>query len=545
MTDSWTDSSGDDPASRNVRKAVGVGSVVGILIAAAVLLFATGKVGPAKETFGYDPLGSDYGSDSFQTGQAFLSDWQSGNLKAAANITDDPSAALAALTQYQNGLKLSGLTVYPGEVNSVGYMTFSIAAQAGTPAAPWNYASGLAIYEGTNAQQDNWFVKWSPSILFSSLTAGEKLTLGAIPATADVVTDSSGAQLTASNSPSLANIISSIEKIAPVSSGSTPGQEVQIENAAGKVVANVSKISDPLNVASVKTTISLPVQQAAEHAVKRAPNSSMVVIQPSTGDILAIANNVGNGRDNALLGTEAPGSTFKTVTSTMLLNQGTISSVNEVVNCPVTLTVDGLTLHNSEGDGGEATYSSQFAQSCNNAFSNFWNQVTGTELINTAQQYFAFNTPWNIGLNDPTVYGKVPASSGSLLAEQMVGQGNVIANPLAMASVAATIATGTFKQPILLPGTTQVSATALPGNTDSQLQSMMRAVITSGTLASVYGGEAGVFGKTGTAEVQGQVPNSWTIAYKGDYAVCALAIAGNFGASTAGPETKSLLDSVG
>ena len=544
MADSWTGSPGNDPQSRGVRKAVAIGSLVGILIAGAVLLFATGKVGPAKPTYGFAPLGPDNGSSSFQTGQAFLQDWQSGNLKAAANITDDPAAALAALSQYQSGLKLSGLTIFPGQVNSVGYMTFSIQAQAGTPSSPWSYGSGLAVYEGTNAQNNRWFVKWSPTVLFSTLTAGEKFALGAIPATANTITDNAGNVLTAANSPSLATIITALEKSTPVSSGSTPGQEVQIQNAAGKVVANVTKISDPQNVAAVKTTISLSVQEAAEHAVKRDPNSSMVVIQPSTGNILAIANNDGNGLDTALLGKVAPGSTFKTITSTMLINNGVLSSINENVPCPPALQVGGLTLHNSEGESGDSTFENDFAQSCNNAFSSFYNKVSGTDLTNASTTYFGFNTPWNIGLNQPTVYGKVPPSDTSLLAEQLVGQGNVTANPLSMASVAATIANGSFKQPILVPGTTQISATPLSAGTDSQMKTLMRSVITSGTLAGVYNGEAGVYGKTGTAEVQGQLPNSWTVAYKDNFAVCALAIAGNFGASAAGPETKELLDAV-
>ncbi|HEV2639603.1 MAG TPA: penicillin-binding transpeptidase domain-containing protein [Actinocrinis sp.] len=544
MTDSWTGSPGDDPRSRGVRKAIGVGSLVGILIAGAVLLFASGKVGPAKQVDGFVPLGSDFGTSSFQTGQAFLQDWQSGNLKAAANITDDPSAALAALTQYQSGLKLSGLTVFPGQVNSVGYMTFSVQAQAGAPAAPWSYGSGLAIYQGTTAQDNHWFVKWSPTVLFSTLAAGQKFALGTIPATATTVTDSGGTPLTPANAPSLANVISALEKTAPVSSGSTPGQEVQITDASGKVVANVTKISDPLNVNAVKTTISLPVQAAAEHAVKEHANSSMVVIQPSTGNILAIANNDGNGLDTALLGGVAPGSTFKIITSAMLINNGTLSSIDENVPCPPTLVADGQTLHNSEGESGDSTFENDFAQSCNNAFSSFYNKTTGPDLASAATQYFGFNTAWNIGLNQPTVYGHVPTSSGALLAEQLVGQGNVTANPLAMASVAATIATGSFKQPILVPGTTQVSATPLSGSTDSQMKTLMRSVITTGTLGGVFGGEAGVYGKTGTAEVQGQLPNSWTVAYKDDFSVCALAIAGNFGASAAGPETKSLLDAI-
>lgn len=544
MSDSWNGSPGNDPQSRSVRKAVAVGSVVGIVIAAAVLLFATGGVGPGKPTYGYAPLSSDYGSSSFQTGQAFLQDWQSGNLKAAANITDDPSAALAALSQYQSGLKLSGLTIFPGQVNSVGYMTFSIQAQAGSPAAPWSYASGLAVYEGSNAQNNRWFVKWSPTVLFSALTAGDKFSLGAIPATATTVTDSSGTPLTAANAPSLTSIITALEKVAPVSSGSTPGQEVQIQNSAGKVVANVAKISDPLNVNAVKTTINLKVQQAAEHAVLRASNSSMVVIQPSTGYILAIANNTGNGLDTALLGKVAPGSTFKTVSSTTLINTGALHSLDETVICPTTLNVDGLVLHNSEGESGNGSFENDFAQSCNNAFSSFYNKVSGNDLVSNATQYYGFNTAWNIGLNSPTVYGHVPDSSGSLLAEQLVGQGDVTANPLAMASVTATIANGSFKQPILVPGTTQLQVTPLSGTTDSELKTLMRSVVTTGTLNGVFNGETGVYGKTGTAEVQGQVPNSWTVAYKDDYAVCALAIKGNFGAQTAAPETKSLLDAI-
>jgi len=553
VSDSWRPSGEQQRPqhSRNFRKAVGIGSAAGVVVAVVALLVGSGTVsipglgvGKVTPTVGFSPLGSDFGSDSLQTGQAFLNDWQSGNLQAAANITDNPAAALTALTAYKNGLKLSGLTINPGEVNSVGWMTFSVQAQAGTPASPWSYPSGLAIYQGSADGQTRWFVKWSPTLLFSTLTAGQSLSLGQIPATATIVTDSSGTPLNSSNAPSLANIISALEKDAPTSSG-TPGQEVQIVNAAGQVTAKVAQISQPINTNAVKTTISASVQQAAEQAVKRASQSSIVVIQPSTGDILAIANNTGNGLDNALLAEVAPGSTFKTITSTMLINQGNVSNLDQTVVCPPVLTVQGLPLHNSEGESGDSSFENDFAQSCNNAFSSFWNQVTGTELINTATTYYGFNTPWNIGLNEPTVYGTVPASSGSLLAEQLVGQGNVTTNPLGMASVTATIATGSFKQPILVPGTTQISATPLSGNTDSEMKTLMRSVITSGTLATVYNGEPGVYGKTGTAEVANQSStNSWTVVFKDDYAVCALAINGSYGATTAGPETKAVLDTI-
>ena len=82
-----------------------------------------------------------------------------------------------------------------------------------------------------------------------------------------------------------------------------------------------------------------------------------------------------------------------------------------------------------------------------------------------------------------------------------------------MASVAATVDTGTFKQPILTPRAKQVTATPLPAATDADLKEMMRAVVTSGTAAGLGFGPT-VYAKTGTADIQGQdQPNSWLIAF--------------------------------
>ena len=58
----------------------------------------------------------------------------------------------------------------------------------------------------------------------------------------------------------------------------------------------------------------------------------------------------------------------------------------------------------------------------------------------------------------------VPASaSGAELAQETWGEGQLTASPLAMASVAATVENGSFKQPILMTGTKQATASALPG----------------------------------------------------------------------------------
>ena len=82
-----------------------------------------------------------------------------------------------------------------------------------------------------------------------------------------------------------------------------------------------------------------------------------------------------------------------------------------------------------------------------------------------------------------------------------------------MASVAATVDTGTFKQPILTATAKQVTAKPLPAATDAGLKQMMRAVVTSGTGAGLGFGST-VYAKTGTADIQGQdQPNSWLVAF--------------------------------
>jgi cell division protein FtsI/penicillin-binding protein 2 len=272
--------------------------------------------------------------------------------------------------------------------------------------------------------------------------------------------------------------------------------------------------------------------------------SSMVVIQPSTGKILAIANNAGFN-DFALTAEVAPGSTMKVITSAALFNAGVLTP-NSPVACPKAYTVTGITYHNDKGESEPdgTPFITDFAQSCNNAFTSQWQHLTGA-LAGTAQKYFGLNQKWNIGITGLSAsYFNAPASaSGSELAQEAFGQGSLTASPIAMASVAATVDTGVFHQPILVAGTKQATATPLPATTDADLKEMMRAVVTSGTAAGMGLGPA-VYAKTGTADIQHQgKPNSWLIAFDPtrDIAVACLVLNSGYGASVAGPEVASFL----
>ena len=107
-----------------------------------------------------------------------------------------------------------------------------------------------------------------------------------------------------------------------------------------------------------------------------------------------------------------------------------------------------------------------------------------------------------------------------------------------MASVAATVDTGTFKQPILTAKAKQVTRNAAarrdrrgPQGDDARRRHQR------------HGGRArlrpDVYAKTGTADIQGQgQPNSWLVAFDPakDVAVACLVVNAGYGAQFAGPE---------
>lgn len=529
----------------------------GIAVAAAAGLTAAGVIklpGTTAHvpTVGFSPAANSGASSATQTGTAFLTAWQTGDLETAANITDSPNEALAALKWYKKNLGVLGMVLNPNAANKYGWMTFSITTQAGSPMGEWQYQSGLATYAKQVEGYTRWFVKWTPSILYTSLKSGYQLKIQKTPASVKGLVDRNNQPVDATAHPSLAGLVSVLISKAKVT-GATDGQKIIMVDAKGGQLATVATLTDPINNGTVATTLDMNVQSAAETAVKFKNNSAMVAIQPSTGHILAIANNTSQYYDNALLARVAPGSTFKIITSAALISKGLVS-LNSNVPCPTTLTIESVVLHNSEGEGGDYTYEEDFATSCNNAFSSFWDHsgMSQNLLSDTAKNYFGLNQQWDIGVGESAQYANVPTGlSGAGLAESLVGQADVVACPLAMCSVAATVANGSFKQPIVLPKQTQVTATPLPSNVQSELKTMMRAVISTGTAASVgFPNNGHFYAKTGTAEVgsgAGLYNNSWFVVFdeQHDIALCALAVDGGYGAAVAAPECLTVFKKLG
>ena len=547
------------PVKRRTIAVTATGGVLAVLVVVLVLVLTVFKSSNPPPAHGIIPTGNSPQQDGQQVASAFLTAWQEGDLAKAANYTDQSTAASAGLAAYAKDLNLKKFAAAPGAVaaatgstsakprESVTFaVSASVATGGGTTAVrgTWAYHSSLVAYQQPNSSV--WFVAWQPDVVAPNLTAATHLAAVQVPPTVSMVTDASGANLTRYGDAGLATIAGLLKAQAPTNEGANAGLDVAIETKSGTPVTNSeAPIIAPGNYPTLSTTIDPKAETAARSAVGAHKGSALVAIQPSTGKILAIANNA-QDNDFALTAAVAPGSTMKIITSTALLNSG-LATANTGVACPSALTVQGITYHNDQGESEPAgtPLAYDFAQSCNNAFSQWWPHLSG-KLASTAKDYFGLDQNWNIGIGNLTgSYFNAPASaSGSELAQEAFGEGQLVASPIAMASVAATVDTGTFKQPILTATAKQLTAQPLPAATDAALKQMMREVVTQGTGAGLGFGPT-VYAKTGTADIQGQEqPNSWLVAFDPtkDVAVACLVVNAGYGAQFAGPEVASFLN---
>ena len=336
----------------------------------------------------------------------------------------------------------------------------------------------------------------------------------------------------------------------------TPGTTVSAVDAKGG--SRELFTVDPSAGTALRTTLDPRLQRAAEQALATTkPASAVVAIRPSTGDLLAVANGEGSqGYATATLGQYAPGSTFKVVSSLALLRAGLTASTP--VDCPATTVVTGKRFKNYSdypADGlGRITLGTAVANSCNTAFIGQRDTVSQGDLAGAAAS-LGLGVDHDLGF--PAYFGSVPrtdAEAGSATghAASMIGQGKVVASPMAMAAVASSVARGSTVVPRLLPalktddGTSDDTAsTPLKASEAAQLRSLMRGVVTRGSgafLASLPG--APVLAKTGTAEFGDQQPlqtHTWMIAVHGDLAVAVFVDVGESGSQTAGPILEQFL----
>jgi cell division protein FtsI/penicillin-binding protein 2 len=315
-----------------------------------------------------------------------------------------------------------------------------------------------------------------------------------------------------------------------------------LDGEAGWRVVSVNKNSADIDVLnevpakpapSISLTLDRGIQDAAQHAVDGQWRKAMlVVIKPSTGDILGVAQNAAADVDGpaATTGLYPPGSTFKIVTAGAAI-QRNMATPNTLLGCPGQIDIGDRTIPNyNKFDLGTVPMSKAFANSCNTTFAELASRMPPSALTDAASQY-GIGADFTIeGLT--TVTGTVPATVN--LAERTedgFGQGKVLVTPFGMALAAATVAAGTTPTPHLIVGSqtteTGENPPADPAILDG-LRSMMRLVVTNGTAREIDS-SGQVYGKTGEAEFEGG-SHAWFAGYRGDLAFAALIVGG--GSST-------------
>jgi cell division protein FtsI/penicillin-binding protein 2 len=309
----------------------------------------------------------------------------------------------------------------------------------------------------------------------------------------------------------------------------TSTRRIVIRGADGVPTATLMRRTGKKGQA-LRTTLDRDVQQAAETALgPRREKAAVVAMQPSTGDVLAVANRPTDQTfDRAIDGRYPPGSTFKVISTAALLRDGL--KTTDIVECPRTITIAGKQFRNFEGEaGGAVPFSVDFAQSCNTAFVSLAKRLPADALSRTARDF---------GLGR-TRASQVPAGTDAVeRAAAMIGQARIVASPLAMAGVAATVADGRWHVPRLLAGDPHSAGPSLPAAELTTLRTLMRNVVTSGTGTALAVVPGEVAGKTGTAEFGGGDPpptHAWFIAFRGDLAVAVLVEKGRSGGTVAAP----------
>jgi cell division protein FtsI/penicillin-binding protein 2 len=296
--------------------------------------------------------------------------------------------------------------------------------------------------------------------------------------------------------------ISGIERAFNDRLAGKPGGSLLAVAADGSAVRTLAK-SKPRPGAAVKTTIDPELQEAAVSALA-GRSGGVAVLDARKGDVRALAG-------QAFSAPQPPGSTFKVITTTAALEAGKVS-LDDEFEISDGVNVGGRFLNNANGEYCGGTFRESFAESCNAVFAPLGPAVGNDKLVGTAEA-FGFNSP--LTLYTPRVVAEVDPEESTLPTEigeeidlgvSAIGQGEVLATPLEMASVSQTIANDGVRLPTSLVLNPKLRPDAEPvkvmeEKTAEELTELMIGVVTEGTGTAGAISEAQVAGKTGTAEL--------------------------------------------
>ena len=305
---------------------------------------------------------------------------------------------------------------------------------------------------------------------------------------------------------------------------------------------------DPEKPYSIITTIDSQIQRAVEQTLAgEGKSAAVVVMEPKTGDILAMASypqlnswemygGVSSLRMeelqndprapfiNKAIQQYPPGSVFKVVLAAAALESGLIG-VQENYVCTGTIAVGDVLISCFEGEAhGAVDLQEALALSCNSYF--IWlGQNLGRQAITSAAERFKLGIRTGIPLEERA--GNIPAVTDlpflGNLAHFSIGQGQVLTTPLQLTRMMSIIANnGLDVYPRLVSEIIDnhgrkvqrypvyTGSRAMQPAAARRLKAMLAGVVESGTGQFAQSTYYTAIGKTGTAETSYRgISHSW------------------------------------
>ena len=305
----------------------------------------------------------------------------------------------------------------------------------------------------------------------------------------------------------------------------------------------------PIEGHNIYLTIDIVIQQIIERELEKvmqdtkAQAATIIAIEPSTGEILALANRPDYNpnrfaefspklwRNIAVSNAYEPGSTFKIITTTAALGEKVVS-LNESFFDPGSVEVQGRTIHCwKDGGHGSQTFQEVVENSCNVGFVN-----VGLRLgVDSFYKYFtAFGLGKHTNVDLPGEAKGIVIEKSQVkpinIATMSMGQ-SIAVTPLQLVTAVAAVANdGQRLRPqivrevkgkdgeIIRSFTPDIINQVVDVATAQEVKKVLESVVANGTGKNAYIEGFRIAGKTGTAQkvgAGGYMPGKYVASFVG------------------------------
>lgn len=542
--------------------------------------------------------GPDDAVSAYETHLAFIEAWQAEDHVAMSALLSEQDAVEWPAERFEiamdrvtadaeiEGFDLHADNVVPPEDPAAGTARFDFAIEYRSAAVTETEELEGQLPVAFDEDEDRWVVEWDRSLLLPGVPSSRRLSVERRwPRRAPIV-DRGGRKLAAGGPdgrryPFGTAAGTTIGHIGVVTKktvdehpqhdvgdlvGESGIEEAFEERLAGRpttklvVVGRGDKRLDVLGsetgerAAPLRTTLDIRIQRAAE-AAYGSTTGGAVVLAPKTGDILAVVASSAFGPQNyvgvagiepfnrALSGRYAPGSAQKVVTAAAALDSGTVKPTTQLRG-----PAEYRGVRNFEsGEFGTLSFATALQKSVNTAFAQVAEDL-GAKRVTSYAERFGFNREPAMPLAAAVSSFPMPEDDWDLMWGA-IGQAQVVATPLQMATVAATIANGGRRmEPRVALRAPKQGQRVVSRKTARTMTSLMEAVVQDGTGVGAQIPGVRVAGKTGTAEVDiGGVRknHAWFISFapanNPEVAVAVVSEYGGVGGQVAAPLARAIL----